>query len=99
MKQQFNLDRRSMLTLGAAAGVVLTADAAVAAESGQPTGIGDMRVLDPVKTELVMNLVVTCSSPERMAPDERMRVRPMAAAARSGRSSVDALKGRTFAAK
>jgi hypothetical protein len=36
----------------------------------QETKEQDMKIYDPVQTELVLNLVVTCSSPELIAPSE-----------------------------
>ncbi|QUD90548.1 DUF3237 family protein [Phenylobacterium montanum] len=39
-----------------------------ASAAAQAEGAG-LKVLDPIRTELVMNLVVTCSAPERPGPD------------------------------
>ena len=59
-----DLTRRSTALL--LAGLpALTATGALA----DPVLAGALQVLEPIKTELVMNIVVTCSSPERPAPD------------------------------
>ena len=58
-------DRRTVLALGAAAPFAGMAPAPAAAQ-------GDaLAVLDPIRTELVMNLVVTCSKPESMGPSKQ----------------------------
>ncbi len=62
--------RRTLLALGAtAAGAAMLAPAAAQAQARKGS-LGDMTVLDPVRTELVMNLVVTCTAPEKMGPEE-----------------------------
>lgn len=38
------------------------------ASAAEPAA-GALQVLDPIRTELMMNLVVTCSAPERPGPD------------------------------
>lgn len=66
--------RRSVVAAGA--GAILLSNTAPAgavsasAASGraQTTSGWSSEVFDPIRTELVMNLVVTCSSPERIAP-------------------------------
>ncbi len=76
-------NRRTLLTVGlagaaGAAAATLARPAPAAALTGAPNvappkGPDDLRVLDPVRTELVMNLVVTCSSPERMGPSKQAK--------------------------
>ena len=64
---RIDLERRAVLALGAAATAAAAAQPALA-QTASASGLGDMRVLDPVRTEIVMNLVVTCSAPEKMGP-------------------------------
>lgn len=60
-----DLTRRSTaLLLGGLAGLGGGAQAAAPASSASA-----LTVLDPIRTELVMNLVVTCSAPEKPGPD------------------------------
>lgn len=61
----FHPSRRAMV---AGAAVALGAGGAgrVSAQS-----LGATPVLDPIRTELVMNLVVTCSNPEKMGPTDQ----------------------------
>jgi hypothetical protein len=47
-------------------GLAATVVAATRAETPSSASPGD---LDPIRTELVLNIVVTCSSPERMGPN------------------------------
>lgn len=62
--EEFKLRRREIRS-GGTAGLALSAFAAQAAvPSGTP-----LRNLDRIQTELVMNLVVTCSAPEPMGPN------------------------------
>jgi hypothetical protein len=66
MDKQIELTRRGLMSAGAG-GLALSLSSAVTAQRAvQPAG---MAVLDPIRTELVMNLVVTCSSPEPVAPN------------------------------
>ncbi|WP_395671343.1 DUF3237 domain-containing protein [Phenylobacterium sp.] len=58
---------RRLLLAGA---TVSAGMAAAAPAAAQGAGLSDFRVLDPVRTELVMNLVVTCSAPEKMGPQD-----------------------------
>ncbi|MEJ5979638.1 DUF3237 domain-containing protein [Novosphingobium sp. PS1R-30] len=57
------LSRRHVLA-AAGGGLAL----AVVPTAGRAAAATPMRDLDPVRTELVMNLVVTCSAPEPMGP-------------------------------
>ncbi|MCJ2182158.1 DUF3237 domain-containing protein [Novosphingobium sp. 1949] len=73
-------NRRTLLTAGlaGAAAATLVRPAPVAALTGAPAGTPpegpeNLSVLDPVRTELVMNLVVTCSSPERMGASKQAK--------------------------
>jgi hypothetical protein len=52
------------------AGATMAAGFAAAGPAAAQTGLSDFRILDPVRTELVMNLVVTCSAPEKMGPED-----------------------------
>ncbi|ESQ88614.1 hypothetical protein ABAC460_15085 [Asticcacaulis sp. AC460] len=56
------LSRRTLL--GASAGV-----AAALTAAARPASASGLVDLDPIKTELVMNLVVTCSTPQPMGPN------------------------------
>jgi hypothetical protein len=57
---------RRTLIGAAVGGLAATAVLAVRAEMAPSASPGD---LDPIRTELVLNIVVTCSSPERMGPN------------------------------
>lgn len=59
------LTRRSLFA--GAGGLALTAVAP--AQPARPAETA-LRDLDPIRTELVMNLVVTCSAPERVGPND-----------------------------
>jgi hypothetical protein len=63
MQDGFNASRRTLLGLGAT-----VVGAALASTTAQAQGADDLTVLEQVRTELVMNLVVTCSAPEKMSP-------------------------------
>jgi hypothetical protein len=63
MKNDRLISRRLVL----ATGVVALIPAVAAAQASKPSLL-PLVDLDPVRTELVMNLVVTCSSPEHTAP-------------------------------
>jgi hypothetical protein len=63
MTNDHSLSRRLIL----AAGVAALAPVPAYAQSPRPSLL-PLVDLDPVRTELVMNLVVTCSSPEHTAP-------------------------------
>ena len=69
MNDEHQVSRRTLLAggAGALAAATIAGQAAAAPASGTLAGVGS---LDPVKLELVMNLVVTCSSPEAMGPVE-----------------------------
>lgn len=60
------ITRRLIIAVGAGA-MAIPALAAAEAQSRPRPALTD---LDPVRTELVMNLVVTCTSPERLGPNE-----------------------------
>lgn len=60
-----HLTRRSLIAAGAG-GMALLASAPARAATGWSTPLED---LDPIRTELVMNLVVTCTNPERPGPN------------------------------
>ncbi len=61
--------RRSLLALGATgAGVMALGGLQAVPAAAQISMGGALTDLDPVRTELVMNLVVTCSKPEPMGP-------------------------------
>ncbi len=67
------LTRRSLVTAAVgtvAVGTVAASAVPVKAQAASPTGLQD---LDPIRTELVMNLVVTCSSPERPGPSAQSK--------------------------
>lgn len=66
MSDELNLQRRAVLALGAAATAAMATPALSQTAGG--SGLADMKVLDTVRPELVMNLVVTCSQPEPMGP-------------------------------
>jgi hypothetical protein len=59
---------RRMLMAGATLAAGMAAAGSSSAQQGG--GLSDFRVLDPVRTEFVMNLVVTCSAPEKMGPQD-----------------------------
>lgn len=65
MDDPTRLTRRGWIA-GAAGLTALSALPATAAPPVAAGRIGDLADLDPIRTELVMNLVVTCSSPESM---------------------------------
>jgi hypothetical protein len=63
--------RRHLLGTGATAMVAAAVGRpgeAAAVPPPPPPGASGLKVLDPIHTELVMNIVVTCSKPERMGP-------------------------------
>ena len=73
MPQSLPLTRRSFVA-AAGTGAAALSSSSLAMEPlsavEQPPGWGaPLQVMDPIRTELVMNLVVTCSLPERMGPN------------------------------
>lgn len=61
-------NRREFLSLATATAALSAAGSAAAAD--RRPGFGKVEVMDPIKTELVMTLVVTCSPGERMGPTD-----------------------------
>jgi Protein of unknown function (DUF3237) len=62
------ITRRDMLVTGL--GMALSGWSATSVAQAAEIQEDDMKVYDPVQTELVLNLVVTCSSPELIGPTE-----------------------------
>lgn len=58
------LSRRNLIAAAGGGLALATAPRATRAAAASP-----LRDLDPIRTELVMNLVVTCSAPEPMGPN------------------------------
>lgn len=64
--------RRTLLLGAGAAGLAAVATPLAASRAGAATGSA-LRDLDPIRTELVMNLVVTCSNPEPMGKGDKAK--------------------------
>ena len=70
--QDFRLTRRSFVAAAGTGAAVLSSSslAAQPLSAAEQLGWGaPLQVIDPIRTELVMNLVVTCSLPERMGAE------------------------------
>lgn len=65
--------RRSVLGVGAGAGFAALSGFPAVPAAAQANPAGALTNLDPIQTELVMNLVVTCASPEKMGPSEQSK--------------------------
>jgi len=69
MRHLQTLTRRSLLAAGSGlAALTVSGTQALAAAAAASTASTTLTDLDPIRTELVMNLVVTCSAPEQPAP-------------------------------
>lgn len=66
----FVLRRRDLFAAGVAGLGMAATGLVVARESSDDSGLKNY---DPIRTELVMNLVVTCSTPETMGPDKNSK--------------------------
>lgn len=63
------LSRRAVVAAGAGAFLLSGAASSQAQTASSQTSSWSPEVLDPIQSELVLNLVVTCSAPERISPD------------------------------
>ena len=69
MQSREELSRRSILLAGSQTATAVAILAGAGAEAlAAPDTRTALKDYDPIRTELVMDLVVTCSSPEKMAP-------------------------------
>jgi len=68
IEQNQGPNRRGLISLGAVGAGALALGALEAAPALAQAAAPALIDLDPVRTELVMNIVVTCSSPEPMGP-------------------------------
>ncbi len=66
-----NFNRRHILSAGVGAAALVAAPPAAARVLTSISSV--LKDHDPIKTELVMNLVVTCSSPERMGSSDNSK--------------------------
>ncbi len=75
--QSLPMSRRYFVAAGTGAAALSASPLRAAPMQGDHTaqpGWGQpLHPIDPVQTELVMNLVVTCSSPQRMGPDPQSK--------------------------
>jgi hypothetical protein len=68
MTDTVHCSRRAVLAAAPALATAAMAGIISPAHAGPKDAGGSMTVLEPVTLELVLNIVATCSSPERMGP-------------------------------